>query len=111
MNDLQIKIENWYKKLTAKKISYTRNEVRPTHDWEIIMTITFVIVIFIVIFGFYSYAKISSGKLFTATGDSSVNEVKINTDLLNKTIGDLRAREENLIKIKSGAKVPADPSL
>ncbi|OHA93114.1 MAG: hypothetical protein A3G99_03000 [Candidatus Zambryskibacteria bacterium RIFCSPLOWO2_12_FULL_39_23] len=111
MSNFLNKIKNWYSWLTPKKISYEKKRVRPIYDWTIILITTIVVMLIMVSFALYFYLQISSGEFFNVTTSDAGNELKINTNLLNKTIDDLKAREVDLNKIKQNKTSPKDPSI
>jgi hypothetical protein len=112
MNQSINKIKSYFSGLRKKEVSYDKAIVSPTRDWNI-MIIGFSISILIsAVTAFYVYNKIDSSTFVSIDPAKKESETKINVDLLNKIVSDVRSRSAGLEKIKSGEiAVPQDPSL
>ncbi len=105
------KIKAWYGEISEKKISFEKKGIKPRRDWSIILFAVFCLVLVLAGFSYYFYVAIDNGTFFTISEEDTLNEVKINNNLLLKISGDIKDREENLLEIKSGKAVPANPAL
>lgn len=105
------KIKDEYNKIKAGHISYTKKAIRPTHDWGVILTSVSIIMCIMILSEFYFYVLVDQGKLFSVTIDDSQKEVKINSAILNKVVGDINLREANMLKMNKNELTEPDPSL
>jgi hypothetical protein len=111
MKDLLQKIKPFYVKVVKKEETYGRHGIKPTRDWSVLLIINFVVFVMLVMFTFYFYIQIKNDKLFVANETNTLKEVTINTNLLNKTIDDIKAREEVTNNLKNNKVSSPDPSL
>lgn len=110
MKDYLKKLEEIYKKLNIRKVSYEPSGIEPFRDWVIILLSFVGLVFFIAVSAFYFYTKVDKGELFRVDGAGEENEVKINMTLLKKVVGDISSREQNTIIIRQSNENLSDPS-
>lgn len=111
MNDYINKIKNSFHGLGKKEATYEREGVMPKRDWQIILFVFTLSLIFMAGIAGYFYMQVSSGRIFGVTVQEGLNEIKINKTLLNKTIGDINERKKSFDVIKQGGEAPMDPSM
>ncbi len=111
MSDLLKKIKDKYNKIRKGHTSYTKAGIRPTHDWAVMLIATSLTVCLLIILAICFYVLVDQGKLFVVTVDDSQKEVKINTTLLDKVVGDINTREANLLKANQNQLSQPDPLL
>lgn len=111
MSQILQKIKDGYYKLKVDHSSYIKEGIRPTRDWGTILICTSIIMCVMLFSEFYFYTLVKQEKLFGVIDDDFQKEVKINNDILVKVVGDINAREVNMIKIKEGKLTQPDPSI
>ena len=112
MKDYLQKIKSIVGGLKKEKTSYERGGINPGRDWRILLSITFVILCILAILAVYFYIQIDRGRLFVVPEDSIEDKTKINMILLEKIVGEVKAREARSADIKEGRMaVPSDPSM
>lgn len=111
MSQILQKIKDGYNKLVAGHSSYIKEGIRPTRDWGIILIYTSIVMCVMLFLEFYFYTLVKQEKLFGVMDDDFQKEVKINNDILVKVVGDINAREVNMLKIKEGKLIQLDPSI
>ena len=111
MSNLFQKIKEFYKKLTIKKLSYDRDDIKPKHDWAIILIVGQTIVCIGVVISLYIFIQADSGKLFVLSKGAVSNETTINTVLFKKIVDEINLRETSLKTITEIKVIPADPSI
>ncbi len=94
-----------------RDFSFEKKGIKPKKHWVIIIICSTIIVFILAIMSFYFYIKIDNGTLFNIKDEEFVNEIEINKVLLDKITKDFDYREQNLIEIRSGKVVPANPNL
>ncbi len=110
MSELINKIKSWYSSITTKQLSFERKGIKPKKDWNIILFLTFIALIFAGALSFYIYTKIDNGTLFKVPEKENISEIKINNLLLKKMIDDYDNRAKSLIEIKNGKNIPPNPA-
>ncbi len=110
MQDFFNKIKNWFKNASGKKITYEKPSLKPESDWVLIFISIQIAIVICGAFAFYFYTQVESGSFFKVEQGNFENEVKINNQLLSKTLEDINLREQNLSRIKEDGFVPPDPS-
>ena len=110
MTNILKKIKGLYDKSREKKLSYDKKGINPKHDWSILLSVTFAVLLCMAIFAFYFYMEISRGKLFKVGNNVIDKEVKIDSVLLKKIVDESNLRAESLQEIKTKT-TPQDPSL
>ena len=111
MKELIQKIKLLYEKIKTRNLSYDKDGIKSTHDWRVLLVATFILFVSITIAELYFYEQINQGKLFVVRKDDSKKYVTINSDLLNKTVNDIKQRESSLNSLKQNKGIPNDPSL
>ncbi len=111
MKNLLQKIKLFYIKITKKEEIYKRRAIRPAQDWSIILITDIVIFCILLIFASYFYIQIRRDELFAITETNILNETKINSVLLKKTINDINLREELTNNLKNNGIRFSDPSM
>ncbi len=111
MNDYINKIKELLHRLNKKEATYEREGVRPKRDWQIILFVFTISLLFLAAAAGYFYLQVSTGKIFSVSAQESLDEIKINKALLNKTIGDINERSKSFEVIKQGGEAPIDPSV
>lgn len=111
MKDILQKIKSFYVKVIKKEETYQRHGIKPTRDWSILLLTSFIVSVVLIIFTSYFYIQIKNDRLFVVDETNTLKEVTINTDILNKTIDDIKAREETTNNIKNNKIGSPDPSL
>jgi hypothetical protein len=109
MADLQNKIKSWFAQLKTKGVSYKKHSINPTHEWRIVLVTTFILLCTGALLSFYFYTEVDQGKIFVVEKDNTGQEVKIDTNLLQKTVDDINARQDSLKKLSANG-VPPEPS-
>lgn len=109
MSELLQKIKLLFIKLKTREESYERGAVKPEYDWKIILITATVILFVLAIISFYFYIQVDKGALFVVNKDGTANEVKINMDLLQKTVNDIKLREAMTAKIRGGNTIVPTP--
>jgi len=92
MKNLFQKIKSFYLEKTKKEETYERRGIKPVKDWVAVLELNFIVFCLIVIFALYCYIQIRQDKLFIKAEDNSLEEVKINIGLLEKTVNDINSR-------------------
>lgn len=111
MSKILQKIKDRYNKIKAGHTSYAKVGIRPTHDWRVILVVTSIVMCIMIVSEFYFYTLVDQGKLFIVAVDDSQKEVKINRELLDKVVGDINLREENMLKIQQNQLTQPNPSI
>ena len=111
MNISLEQIKNWYNKLLHKNESYKRGGVIPEHDWAVVLSISVAVLCILAVFAFYFYIQIEQGAFFVTPSDISENKIKVNADLLNKTVDDINARQAKMAYIENNKPDTKDPSI
>jgi hypothetical protein len=112
MKETFTKLNLWWSKLKIAEINYEKKGIRPLKDWQRILTVTFFLLVILVIFSFYFYVEVDKGKFFTIPlGGDTKNEVKINNSLLDKVVSDINQRKSDFSQIKQNPIIPSDPSI
>ena len=111
MKDLLQKIKKFYVKVIKKEETYQRHGIKPTRDWSILLLVSFITSVVLIIFTSYFYIQIKNDRLFVVDETNTLKEVNINTNILNKTIDDIKAREGTTNNIKNNKISSSDPSL
>ncbi len=110
MKELIEKIKSYLKGSSKKEISYEREGINPTHDWNVILILVFALLFVLAIASVYLYMQIQSGALFPASTDAKNTSVTINQDLLDKTIQKINADKTAFDSAKTKGSV-SDPSI
>lgn len=110
MNQFFEKTKKIYLKLITRQESYKRDGIEPSWDWSLILVFNFILFCVAGLFGYYVFVQIKNDQLFSTESTNTLNEVKINRNLLEKTIEDIRIREENTIYLKTNGVNSVDPS-
>ena len=110
MSGLLQKIKTWYGKVRTKGQSYKISNIRPVHDWRMLLVSTLVIVVVMAVFAFYFYMQIDRKKFFVVKDNKTKDDIKINEVLLKKTVDDINSRRTLFEEIRNKG-VPSDPSL
>ena len=111
MSQLLQKIKALYGKMHVTHISYEKHGMNPRHDWNIILFASCLALLFETIFAFYFYTEINQGRLFIVTENNLDREIKINDNLLEKIVNEIKLRQKSLEAIRQNKSVPPDPSL
>ena len=111
MSQLSQKIKILYGKIDTRPISYERRGMRPKHDWNILLAVSCLVLLLETLFAFYFYTGINQGKLFIVAENNMDREVKINNNLLQKIVSEIKLRQKSMDNIKQNEVVPPDPSL
>jgi len=110
MKEVLKNITEWFGKVIAKKVSYTKEGINPTHDWYVILMSTFVLTCLGAGIAYYFYTQINQGKLFSSDKDVSAKAIIIDDSLLKKTIYEINERRINLSEFKQNRIIPENPS-
>ena len=105
------KIKALYDKIKTRKESYSRDSIKPVHDWNILLIVSFTLLLVLAITASYFYQQINQGKLFTTEVNDKQVEVAINNNLLKKIVDEIRERQSSMNSIKQNKGIPSDPSL
>jgi hypothetical protein len=111
MSDITTKIKSWYQNLSSSKISFERNGIKPTRDWNIVIFSALLLIFASGALAFYFYIKVESGTYFSTITAEDLKEVKINNKVLDKLIADINVREKKLEEIQTNKNFPPNPSL
>ena len=111
MSRLFQKIKGLYGKINIRHVSYERGGMRPKRDWNILLSLASIVLLILIFSSSYLYKGISKGSLFMVTKNNVDREVRINSSLLQKVVGDIKLREESFKNTKQNKGIPADPSL
>ncbi len=112
MKDYLQKIKSILDKLKARKISYNRGGINPSRDWRFILSSVSIILFVLAIFALYFYVQIDRGSFFYTNIVSTENDIKIDQKLLNKTIENMKIRQNRSDDLLNGqVSIPSDPSL
>lgn len=111
MNKLFQKAVVWFRDMNTKQFSYEKEGIRPTRDWNLIISCFFVTAIFIAGLSFYIYKQVDSGRWFVAPVDQSLTDAKINEVLLEKTIKKIDGNKKIFDEVKNGGSKLSDPSI
>lgn len=110
MLDLLNKIKLVLKKEKTSDFSYEKPTIKPIKDWVVILITAQVVIFILAVFAFYFYLKVDSGEFFTTINEPQDNEVKIDSELLKKTIENIEKREVDFNQARSGG-IPGDPAI
>lgn len=111
MQDQIKKIKDWAKSHFKSESTYDKGGIKPSRDWRIVLTSSFVVVVFLGLVAFYFYYEVSNGKLFVVNEASIVDQVKINRPFLDRVIDGVKNRKTQFENIKTGEGIPSDPAL
>ena len=89
------KIKSWFGHLQMKNESYDKGGIKPAHDWRIILSTTFFVLIILGAVAGYFYIEVNKGNLFNTSKNTLDSEAQINKPLLDKTIQDIKTRKGN----------------
>ncbi len=101
MSDYLKKIKTLYANWKIKKISYKRQGVKPDTDWSNILAASFFVSLCLVVFAVYFYIQIDQGNYYAIENKNSENGIKINNELLKKTVDDLDSRQNSFSNINN----------
>jgi hypothetical protein len=111
MDSFLQKIKLEMNKFKTIKVSYERDSVNPGKDWAILLTIALVILCIMAIVSFYFYTQVSQGTFFVGGASKTGQDIKIDMNLLKKTVDDINLRESLSAQIRNNRPNVADPSL
>lgn len=106
-----VKTKNWYESLSGSHVSLEKRGLSPEHDWRVMLTVSFMVLVCLVAIAFYFYAEVDAGRMFRIVDDNETNETKVNNMLFKKMVDDLNLRSASLERIRNGQDIPPDPSL
>ncbi len=109
MKNLQDKISQIFKKIKKSRDSYSRLHIKPHRDWVYILIISNIIIVILMSYSTFLYFEIDSAKFVSYDLAKSDPEIKLNIELLNKIVQDLKNREKNINSLNN-SKIPQDPS-
>jgi hypothetical protein len=111
LNNLSLeKIKKWFQKISHGKVSYSKEGIKPTNDWDIIIAIVAVIFCLEAALAFFIYFQIQSGSWFQDPQTNSLTEISINQNLLQKITGQIDDKSA-IYSATSTSQVVSDPSL
>jgi hypothetical protein len=84
---------------------------RPDHDWQILLSLTGVVILVGACVCGYLLYRINEGDIFTVPAVASKNDVKINTKLLESTVGQFEQLKIDTRSLQGGRALTPDPSL
>lgn len=103
--------KTWITTHLRQKESYTKREIRPTHDWHVILSVFFISIFLCSLMSLYVYNSAQSGILFVSGAIEENRPVSINDSLLSKIITTIDADQQNVLRIYQNTTYRTDPSL
>jgi len=105
------KIKKWLENIKSLSSTYKRSGIRPENEWGIMLSVTFVIVLFLTIFATYFYMQVNAGKIFIVEYAGTSSNVKLNRQLLDKTIEDIQKTQDKFDQISNSPVTVPDPGV
>lgn len=94
------------------KAGYGKSGIRPAKDWQTILSVFALGLIFCGALAFYFDWNVSNGNFWNATsGNQSTTVYTINQKNLNTVMDYFNQKEKNLKDLENNPKIVADPSL
>ena len=111
MSNIWKKIKTWYTLRQVARQTYERKGIRPVYQWHVVLGWTFIILLIGAGAAFYLYTEITQNKIFLAEASDDLDEIKIDQNLLQKTISDIDKRAATTTAIKQNKINIPDPSM
>jgi len=110
MNSELDKIKKWFQKQSTPSFSYEKRGIHPRKDWISLLVGTCVLVCILVGASLYLYFLVQNDSLYTVVEDQGVQEETINTNLLQKSVEWIEAKDK-MMRDADGEQIPIEPSL
>jgi hypothetical protein len=111
INNISIeKIKKWFEKISRGKPSYGKNGIKPKRDWGVIIVITAIVFCLEATLSAFVYFQIENDSWFRQPQNTTLTEVSINQNLLEKISGQIDQKNATY-NATSTPKTISDPLL
>ncbi len=103
--------KTWLQDRVIKKEEYHKKEIKPTRDWQLLLSIFACLFIALSFVSAVLYRKSQDGTLFVTSTIENKTPMSVNDNLLSETIGAINTTTTMIQNIRTESLFTSDPSL